>query len=277
MNDQNQQPNDINASLSAAQLEKLSLEIENLKRHSSWEDRLVKFLPMIATFVAVAGFFFTVWQAQLNIVHARQEQEKERINKIQNQIRSDKEQILEFITNNKISAVRAAFLIDDLKSLMEQLPQRELETQSITELLSRVAWELRFDEERDINFDVSALRRWPNFRQRWSFNPGAHHGFLARKYYPRMQELHAQNPLCVESMDYDERTFSFISAASNSSCEEGLFPILTYGFREHLEVLKETNNSELLRREIEAFSKLTNNSPLAKKLSTTYLGSPTGQ
>lgn len=277
MQEQNQQPNDINASLSAAQLEKLNLEIENLKRHSNWEDRLVKFLPMIATFVAVAGFFFTVWQAQLNIVLARQEQEKDRINKVQNQIRSDKEQVLEFITNNKISSVRAAFLIDDLKSLVDQLPKRELETQSITELLSRVAWELRFDKERDINFDVSALRRWPNYRQLWSFNSGAHHGFLTRKYYPRMEEIHAQDPLCVESMDYDEGTLSFTSAGNNPSCQEGFFPVLTYGFREHLDVLKETNNSELLRREIEAFAKLTHNSPLAKKLSTTYLPSQPGQ
>lgn len=267
----NHQPNDINASLSVAQLEKLNLEIKNLKRHSTWEDRLLKSLPMIATFVAVAGFFFTVWQAQHNIVLARQEQEKERINKIQNQIRSDKEQLLEFITNNRISSVRAEFLIDDLKSLVQQLPKDELETQSITNLLKRVAWELPFDEDRHINFDVSALKLWPNFRKLWSFNPGAHHGFLARKYYPRMEAIHAQDPLCVESMDYDEGTFTFNSAGNNPSCQEGLFPVLTFGFREHLEVLKETNNSELLRREIEEFAKLTHNSPLAKKLSITFL------
>lgn len=262
----------LNLSLSDAQLEKLNLEIESLKRGKSWSDQTVKFLPIIASIIAVSGFFFTVWQAQRNDVLAREQQEKDRINKIQSQIRSDKEQLLEFVSDGKISSVRVAFLIDDLNSLVEQLPQRELaiETNSISEQLSRVVWDLRFDTQRDVNFDVSALRRWNDFRSRWRSNPGPHHGFLARKYYPRMREIYQKNPLCIESISYDERTFSFISNLRGQGCEDGFFSILTYGFGEHLEILAETSSSEL-RKATDEFRQATNNSAVAEKLFSKYL------
>jgi DNA repair exonuclease SbcCD ATPase subunit len=271
MEEQNQQDIAISDPLAVAQLEKLNLEIKSLKQNTKWEDRIIKLTPVITVLIAFAGLFFTVWQYQRNDALTRREQEKERINRIQSQIRADKEQLLEFITNKQISSVRAAFLIDDLDSLIEQLPDRELEKQIITEHLMRVAWELRFEEERDIDFDVSALRRWSGYRQFWKSNPGSHHVFLTKKYYSRIEHHHAQDPSCVENIDYDEQTTLFISRSDSKTCQEGLFPVLLYGFKEHLEALKETNNQELLRKEIEEFSRRTNKSPLAERLSATYL------
>jgi hypothetical protein len=252
------------------QTDKLILEIEDLKRRGSWEDRVGKFIPMIATFVAVGGFFFTLWQAQNNDVLARESQERERISKVQSQIRVDKEQLLEFITSDKISAVRCAFLIDDLSSLLEQLPNTNVENERITDLLSKVVWELNFEEQRHINFDAFTLEKWSALRQRWKSDPEAHHGFLARKYYPRMVQIHQENPKCVETLDYDERRFTFTSADNSKACLEGQFPVLTYGLNEHLKLLKEIGDARLLNRELEEFRKLTNNSPVAQKFSAKY-------
>lgn len=252
------------------QNEKLILEIEEMKRRGSLEERLGKFVPMIAAFVAVGGFFLTLWQAQKNDVLARVSQERERISKIQSQVRSDKEQLLEFITSDKISSVRCAFLIDDLSSLLEQLPDNHGETERITDLLSKIAWELSFEEKRHINFDAFVISRWSALRQRWKSDPEAHHGFLARKYYPRMAQVRLENPTCVESLDYDERRFTFTSADNSKACLEGAFPVLTYGFNEHLELLKEIADPQLLKRELEEFKKLTNNSPVAQKFAAKY-------
>ena len=271
--EQNQPTRSIDPDLAALQKEKIRLEVLDLKRRGSWEDRIGKFIPLIASLVAVSGFFLTLWQAQQNEVLARESRERDRINRIQSQIRADKEQILEFITSDKVSSVRCAFLIDDLSSLTDQLPDRSAEIDRITDLLSKVVWELDFDERRDINFDTDALEKWPPLRERWKSNPEAHHGFLVRKYYLRMSQLHAANPKCVETLDYDEHTFTFSSSENTKECNEGHFAVLTYGFKAHLELLRETGNPQWLKRELEEFKNRTNNSPLAKKFSAKYGGS----
>lgn len=252
------------------QNEKLMLEIHDLRRRGSLGERIGKVVPMVAAFVAVGGFFFTLWQAQKNDVAARESQERDRISKIQSQIRADKEQILDFITSDKISAVRCAFLVDDLSSLLEQLPNKDVETERITDLLSKVVWEINFEEQRHINFDAFTIEKWTALRQRWKSDPEAHHGFLARKYYPRMAQVRRENPKCVESLDYDERRYTFTSADNSKACLEGPFPVLTYGFNEHLELLKEIADPQLLKRELEEFKKLTNNAPVAQKFVAKY-------
>jgi hypothetical protein len=264
--------NPLEQQLTAAQIEKLNLEIEKLKQQHEWTEQISKLLPIIASLIAVCGFLFTVWQAQRNESLTRQQQEKDRIAKIQAQIRSDKEQLDEFLTEAKISSVRVAFLIDDLNSLVEQLParERETETDSISQQLSRVVWDLHFDSERDVNFDVSALRRWNDFRDRWRSNPATHNGFLARKYYSRMAEIYKKDPKCIENLRYDERTFAFASAQPGKNCQEVFFSILTYGYGEHLDVLAETSRDEL-KKATDEFQKLTNNPVLAQTLFAKYL------
>jgi hypothetical protein len=85
-----------------------------------------------------------------------------------------------------------------------------------------------------------------------------------------MAQIQQENPKCVESLDYDERRFTFTSADNSKACLEGLFPVLTYGLNEHLKLLKEIGDSQLLKRELEEFRKLTNNSPVAQKFSAKY-------
>ena len=82
-----------------AELEKLDLEIRALKDQKPSVENFVRIVPVVTTMIAVLGLGFTIWQA-LNA------QRQEHISKIQSQIRSDKEQILEFVTNDKISCSR---------------------------------------------------------------------------------------------------------------------------------------------------------------------------
>ncbi len=267
---QPQQPNPLNDQLAAAQLAKLNLEVErltlentNLKKQNRWVEIFNQVGPLLTTLVAVGALIFSVTQA-INAQHA------ERVNKIQSQIRADKEQIVDFITSEKISSVRVAFLIDDLKSLLGELPERGPEARVITEHLMRVAWELRYDQPRDFDYDVSALRRWPEYRQFWQTYSGSHRLFLTMKYYPRIEQLRAQYPPCVEKLDYKEGTEALTYTAAGRPCPELLINALIYGFKEHLAVIKETNKPELLRGELAEFGRWTDNSSFTQKLAAGY-------
>jgi hypothetical protein len=242
-----------------AEITKLNLEIGILKRQHLWVENLVKFVPVIATTIAVLGLGFTIWQA-LNA------QRDERTSKIQSQILTDKEQILEFVTNDKTSSIRVAFLLDDLNSLIRQLSDREAETKVVTEQLMRVAWELPLAQRRDFDFDVSALRRWTNFRQFWQSYPFSHHLFLAQKYYPRLVQLHAKEAACIEKLDYAAGTNILSYPIVDTPCQEELINALMNGFEEHLKLIKETNRFDLVRVELEEFKKSTNNFAFAERL-----------
>lgn len=61
MNDDKEEKDNLQDRLVIAQLEKINLEIESLKRNTG-ESRLVRYLPLLTTLVAVAGFLFGVYQ-----------------------------------------------------------------------------------------------------------------------------------------------------------------------------------------------------------------------
>jgi seryl-tRNA synthetase len=249
-----------------AELEKLDLEIRALKDQKPWVENFVRIVPVVTTMIAVLGLGFTIWQA-LNA------QRQEHISKIQSQIRSDKEQILEFVTNDKISSVRVAFLIDDLNSLIRQLSDSEAETRVVTEQLMRVVWELPFDQRRDFDFDVAASRRWSDFRQFWKSYPDSHHLFLARKYYPRFERLHAEQTACIEKLDYADGARVVTYQNAGMPCSEGLINALIDAYEEHLKLIKETNQVDRMRNELKQFTAVTNNPGLANRLTQIYLGS----
>ncbi|HYX71479.1 MAG TPA: hypothetical protein VE732_01805 [Nitrososphaera sp.] len=48
--------------LAAAQLEKLKLEIEDLRNKGKWDERISRYIPLISVLVTVAGFTFGVYQ-----------------------------------------------------------------------------------------------------------------------------------------------------------------------------------------------------------------------
>ncbi|HKR60710.1 MAG TPA: hypothetical protein VJS64_13400 [Pyrinomonadaceae bacterium] len=250
----------------AAELKKLNLEIGILERQHQWVGSLIQLVPVLTTLVALAGLFFTSLQA----INAQRE---ERINRVQTQIRSDKEQILEFISNEKTSSVRVAFLLDDLQSLIGQLNGGAPETQVVTEQLMRVVWELPFEQKRDFDFDVSAMRKWNGFRLFWQSYPDSHRLFLTMKYYPRLSKLHAQEPPCIEKFDFEDGTMVLTYKNAGQPCQEALTNAFMHGFLEHLNLIKETNRPEILRRELDEFRKLTNNPVLAERLTATYLPS----
>jgi hypothetical protein len=263
---------------SKAELDKLKLEIRLLKREKNWL-WLLK-LPFITAIVAAAGLAATVWQieradlAQVEERKARTENEQqERINRIQNQIRTDKEQLTEFGNDPKISAVRAGFLINDLKSLIEQLPKEKSQnpaekkepddaTSAVTWLLHDVAWNLSFSGRREIDFDVATLK-WPELREFWIRNQGSHQLFLAQKYHSQLSRLKDEDRSCLEMLDYVKETKILTYDKTDKRCNQELIDALIYGLGTHLTVMKNANQP--LTNEIKNLTELVNQA-FAQKL-----------
>ncbi len=247
-----------------AELTKLKLEIRALTRRKPWVENFVKIVPVVTTIIAVMGLGFTIWQAL-------QAQRQEHTSKLQSQVREDKEQILDFITNDKITPVRVAFLIDDLNSLIRQLDDSDAERRVVTEQLMRVVWELPFDARRDFDFDTSAMRQWNDFRQFWKSYPDSHRLFLARKYYPSLARLHLAQPPCLEKLDYAEGVRVVSYANAGMACAEGVINASIDAFEEHLKLLKEANLTDRIRFELDEFKKATNNPGFTNRLARIYL------
>lgn len=246
-----------------AELTKLNLEIRALSRRSLWVENFVKVVPVVTTVIAVMGLGFTIWQAL-------QAQRQEHMSQLQSQVRTDKEQILDFVTNDKITPVRVAFLIDDLNSLVRQLSDPEGETRVVTEQLMRVGWELPFDQRRDFDFDASALRRWIDFRQFWKSYPDSHHLFLTRKYYPNFARLRAAQAPCIEKLDYVQGVRTVTYQNAGMPCPEPVINASIDAYEEHLKLLKEANQVDRIRVELEEFKKATNNPNFTDRLTRDY-------
>jgi len=219
---QSQEGTRLNNLLTAAQVEKLKLEIEMLRQQNRLELGFARFIPAITTLVAVLGLIFTFWQSHQVQIKESDDREKARINNIQNQIRADKEQLREYVTNDKVSATSVVFALDDLSNLVKQLPTSDAEIGQVTRLLDSIAYELRFHEKRDIYFDVQALQGWPSYRENWKRNAGYHNDFLSQKYLVPIARAYIQDPLCLQSVDYDGERLVFTSTNIGETCQDGL-------------------------------------------------------
>jgi hypothetical protein len=109
-----------NRSLNAAQLRKMRLECEHLRRQKKWGIVAI-FIPVITTAVAVAGLLISLWQIQraqkkeredryLNETLTRQEQENERTNKIKAKSELIKNRYLSLLPTIKSLQLEQLFL-----------------------------------------------------------------------------------------------------------------------------------------------------------------------
>jgi hypothetical protein len=227
MVEQSQKGNALNDELVSTQISKTKLEIKELEKPKrTW---IATYIPLITTLVLVGGLVFSIYQAQeaskkgdadrIQSENARQvEQTKERLNKIEAQVRADKERLLEFYSDKKLSNAWVVFLLDDLSGLIAQLPGRDDEEKKVTDLLGAVVWELGFDERWQIDFDLQALQRWPAYKAFWMNNGPAHHLLLSKKYYPAIANEYSRDAVCVKTLNFDEKRRIFTAPRADNGC-----------------------------------------------------------
>jgi len=274
-----------------AQISKTNLEIADLKHPR--RDPL-KYIPFVTTLVAVIGLLISSYQThqarldeteqnQRNLVLTAKSQSLAEAQRLQNQIRADKLELLQFISDDSFSTARVMFLLDDLTGLLEQLSNREdlfgthsnlgPESQQIADLLQTITWQVRFDQERHIDFDVQALHRWPAYKDFWIANGPSHHLLLSKKYYTAISNEYSKDTDCIEGLDFHDQRRIFVTTSASKQCETGLFPVLVVGFKQHLEIMNKAGKKDFVKNEVEQFASLTNGCKIAKRLEKEILGS----
>lgn len=273
-----------------AELEKLKLEIEGLRRGTRWEGRITQYIPLITAIVAVGGLLAAILQFQSTqtlqqnrmIVEQQKDravQELDRVLRMQNQIRTDTDQLLQFTNDERQTVSRMSFLLDDLRSLLDQ----PIEHPEISDFVSRsretvtkslirmIHYDCNFSERpRDVYFAAIVLDRWPNYSEFLSNNLPELDSIL-RKYVIALRDLHKKNPRYFQQLKYDvvEEKYDMNSHSAEASEHQRLhYGDVVIGFANHLNLVK--NDSLFKRRFIEEFQSTVQASELTKQLFSEY-------
>lgn len=273
---------DLARQLTAAEIKKTNLEIANMERPRR---DLMKYGPFITSLVAVLGLIINSIQTQqaraFEMEQNYRNQSLAETQRLHNQLRTDKEQLLQFMSDDKFSTARVVFLLDDLNAILSQLSSREhlfkgnsnetSEHQKVTDLLQMIIWQLAFDQERHIDFDVQALQRWPQYKDFWIANGPSHHLLLSKKHHTAILNLYSKDGACIEGLEWDDKRRLFVTTHSERQCEQGVFPALVVAFKLRLQIMKQAGKLDFVKDEIEQFSALTNGSKIAKSFARELL------
>src|SRR2546422_4355901 len=104
-----------------AQLQKLNLEIEDLRAERNWEERIARFIPIITAVISIAGFLWGVVLFRNQQERDRITREADQISRDMNQYRTSYEQLLQFSSNQNMSVARVLSLRQDLDALIDSL------------------------------------------------------------------------------------------------------------------------------------------------------------
>lgn len=266
---------------SEAELEKLNLEIESLRYKNKWEHRITVYIPLVSTLLAIGGLLFGIYQFQsqqrLQQDKTIAEQQKDRAAKeteqafrIQDQIRTDVDQLLQFTSNKEITISRVIFILNDLKLLLDYsadeqhtIPKKlQEQKRGITKnLVKTLEYDCDFNNPRDVEFALSIIENWDDYLEYLKSDIDTVQIFV-EKYIWALQKLHAKNPEFIESLEYDEENSDFYYKGDLSFFYE--FDKLENCFKKHLDLIE--HKPTLKTKYIRSFQAATCNPTLTKQL-----------
>lgn len=260
--------NQVRSLLAAARLEKLNLEIEHLKNNGGRKKSLASYTPLLSVLIAVGGFLFGVYQfqrqQQIQQNQLVNEQQKERVTrdaeqsaKIQNQIRSDTDQILQFPKDQQQTISKVSFLLEDLRGYIMLASQRktssaqqDMRPVSIV-LVRSVVNDCNFDQQRDIDYADILAGQWSDFGQYLQEEDTASLEAVLDKYTDALNVIYLRDRAIVRSVEFnEEQDFEFEKGYGKlGSAGTDHFMSVVAGFHTYLGFLKDekTKAKHLLR------------------------------
>jgi hypothetical protein len=252
-------------SLAAAQLEKLKLEIEHLKKNNGWEKRIALYTPLLSILIAVGGFLFGIYQFQrVQQVQQNQiidEQQKDRLAReadqairVQNQIRSDVDQILLFPSDKQQTISKVSFLLEDLKSYLE-LSADKLQTgasknnkRSVSiSLVNSVMNDCNFDQHRDVNYAYTLISNWEDYGQYLKEEDSNSLQYILNMYKQALRNVYDKDPSVIRSVRYIVEDDAFLHPngyGKLNTAQVNHFHDIINGFDTYLDFLKDEKVKE---------------------------------
>ena len=246
-------------SLARKQEEKLTLEIDDLRKRNRWS-------PIVATLLGVVGFFFTVFQFQCQ---RRSEQQRDRVSKeveqlarFQNQTRADFDEILRSPHEEGPSAARVLFLVEDMKAVMES---KVNDTQKFTDkfpnyergLTKGLAILIRDDYDfshkpRDVSRANVVSEHWSDY-SKYLREDARTLDYIVYKYTQALQNFRDRNIGYVECLTVDPETQQVVvcrkyERQENDQVVYDYFADLIKGFKQHIELVGSNPLTEVTRK-----------------------------
>jgi hypothetical protein len=238
----------VDLALTECQVEKLKLEIENLKKPKKYTELSTKLVPLVSTVIAVGGFIFGVVQYERQVQSVQQTARTEQLIKVRAQISSDVDQILRFPSDNTQTATRAGALLEDLDLLLHlesdldgggangiEWAKRKISVR----LSSEVEGDCNLNVPRQVQFVIAIIDHWPDYTHYLKTKPIVVENILSR-YIDALVELNGKNPKYFSKLKSKIET-DFDEPEGSSSLRPTLrhFEDILTSFKDHLNMLKE--------------------------------------
>ncbi|HKS24260.1 MAG TPA: hypothetical protein VJZ76_15780 [Thermoanaerobaculia bacterium] len=258
--------------ISSAQLEKLRLENEKLRREGAarWIARAGAFTPVLSVIIGVGGFLFGIYtfQAQQRVRDntARLEQELT----IQNRLRADVDGLLQFFSDKTQTLSTASYRFYDLKALLAicaaaNPPVPTHERDITVSLVRAISDDCDFTDYRHAQFAAMLVEEWPSYGTYLRANPDMLQQ-ITSKYADAAGMLSLKAPDVVAKVKYRprENDIWFTEGyGSLSSRDASHFAKVLLGFRNHALLIADESVRSV---EVGRLGNSINNLPLARDL-----------
>lgn len=161
---------EINSKRAMAELRKLELEIEELRRGRTWEARIGRFVPIITALISIAGFMSGLLIFGLQQAKDRDARMADVRSRSLTDYRTSFEQLLLFPSNDNMTIARVLALKQDLDELKDNLyadqKQKDQQEQRLTgSVCNLIARDFDFTKPRQVTFDIAAMQNWPEYQR----------------------------------------------------------------------------------------------------------------
>ncbi|MDX6529718.1 MAG: hypothetical protein QOH41_2008 [Blastocatellia bacterium] len=244
---------EIQSAIEIAQLEKLNLEIRDLKRKSPWIETLLQLAPTVTVLVTGLGLFFAFYQFHKGQQVARATERTDQRVKLQTQIRNDLDQIVQFPADTNQTVARVSFLLQDLTKL-EGINQSDLanagepdkfaaEQRSISDVFARmILKDIDYNKQRDVDFARVIFHSWDDYHNYlMDEKDQASLHYILIKTLDALYELHKRYPDYFSQVHLNEANLFTADVSEPNLAQVRYFESLLNSFPEYLELIKDAS------------------------------------
>ncbi|HWN09600.1 MAG TPA: hypothetical protein VNO50_10090 [Pyrinomonadaceae bacterium] len=270
---------DLDNLIKEAELEKLKLEISEVRNNNKWGRGITQYLPLISVMIAIGGFLFGIYefkkksaeeqkQATAEQIKDRETRKADQTIRIQNQVRSDLEQLYQF-TKKDQTISQARFILADLKAYLDIDKDLDSKLQAkrirdiTTNLMASVKEDCDFDRLRDVQFARTLLNEWEDSKPYLAEDKWMNEHILI-KYRNALRTVYGFAPVRLQNMTYDGEQFfpsnkdEKLEARQITHLEE-----VVWGSYKHMQLMPSGKERD---RSIKAFQAATCNPILTEQL-----------
>jgi hypothetical protein len=220
----------LQTAISEAELEKLQLEVQQLKNKSKWSDRFAPYISLLTVTITIGGFLFGVIQFNAQQELQRLDAEKVRLNqerdtdaKLQDRFKSDVEKLLKFTRDQQLTPSQVNLTLNDLRECIKlrttspasenTCPEKEFQmTREVSDaLIEAFLYDCDLTEKRHEDFLDVIFANWPDLELYINENSDSGN-LLLEMHAVALAKLYKNNPKTIGGVSYDvdEDNFDFM-------------------------------------------------------------------